>query len=209
MDADTQLDLVVGEIERGTPGGRHRARCQGQTHGASIVGDALPELGKLRQVIALLRGSTGDLLHQHGDADTPAAGRVERVGHGHVVCSQHRGHLDAFGACQFGGHLEVHHVAGVVLHDVQDTSTTVDGDGGGEDLIRRGRGEDLTAGGGIQHAQTNEAAVHGLVARAAARDQTDLAGARRIGTDDETVFVVDTHGVGVREFDTAQRVSKD
>ena len=50
-------------------------------------------------------------------------------------------HLDALGVGQFRRGLEVQHVAGVVLHDVQHAGAAVDGLGRGQHLVRGGRGE--------------------------------------------------------------------
>ena len=81
---------------------------------------------------ALLGGRAGDLLQQHGDADTAPAGGVEAVLHGDVVVGDDGDDLGAgLGGHQLGGHLEVHHVAGVVLHDVQDAGAAVDALGRG------------------------------------------------------------------------------
>ena len=71
-----------------------------------------------------------DFLCQDGGAYTAAAGRVEAVLHGHVVVDHHGFYFDAFGVGHFGGHLEVHNVAGVVLDDVQHACAAVNGLGG-------------------------------------------------------------------------------
>jgi hypothetical protein len=56
--------------------------------------------------------------------------------HGDVVVDNDRLDCDALCIRQFGGHLEVHHVAGVVLDDVQHTSPAVDVLGGLQHLVR-------------------------------------------------------------------------
>ena len=86
-----------------------------------------------------------------------------------------RGDLDPLGLGQLGRDLEVHDVAGVVLDDVQHARAAVDRLGGGQHLVRDRRGEDRARAGGIQHAHADEAAVHRLVAGAAAGDDADLA----------------------------------
>ena len=76
-------------------------------------------------------------------APVPAAGRVQAVLDGHVVVHQDRLDLDALVGRQLGGDLEVHHVAGVVLDDVDDARAGIDGLRRGDDRVRRRRGEHL------------------------------------------------------------------
>ena len=151
----------------------------------------------------------GDLLHQHGDADPAAAGGVEAVLHGDVVVGDHGDHLDAgLGGGQLGGHLEVHDVAGVVLHDVQHARAAVDGRGRLQHLVGHRRGEHLARAGGVEHAEADEPAVQRLVARAAAGDQPDLARHRRVAPVDDLVLVVDAQ-LRVGGGDAAQCLGDD
>ena len=98
---------------------------------------------------------------------------------------------------ELGGHLEVHHVAGVVLDDVEHAGAAVDRLGGGQHLVGRGRGEDRARAGRVEHAPADEAAVHGLVARAAARDERHLALHRRVGAHDEVGATRHSQPVGM------------
>ena len=75
-------------------------------------------------------------------------------------------------------HLEVHHVAGVVLHDVQDARAAVDGGRRRQHLVGHRGGEHLAGTGRVEHAEADEPAVQRLVARAAAGDEADLAAGR-------------------------------
>src|SRR5262249_51533407 len=77
-----------------------------------------------------------------------------------------------------GGHLEVEYVSRVVLHDVQDARATADGPGRRQHLVRHRGGENLAGTGRVEHPVTDEAAVQGLMSRAAAGHQADLAGCR-------------------------------
>src|SRR6266511_1351395 len=86
----------------------------------------------------------------------------------HVVVDDHALDLAARLARQVGGHLEVHHVAGVVLDDVQHPGAGVDLAGGPLHLVGRWRGEHRSGTGGVEHAAAHEPAVHRLVAGAAA-----------------------------------------
>ena len=71
--------------------------------------------------------------------------------------------------------LEVEHVAGVVLDDVEDAGAAVDGAGRGLHLVRDRRREDVAGARRVEHAETDEAAVERFVAGAAAGDERDLA----------------------------------
>ena len=96
------------------------------------------------------------------------------------LVSDDRFDLDALSRRQVRRHLEVQHVARVVLHDVQNACAAVDGLGRLEHLVGRRRREDLARTGGVEHPAPDEPAVHRLVARAAAGDDSDLALHRRI-----------------------------
>jgi hypothetical protein len=68
-------------------------------------------------------------------ATPAAAGRIRAVLHGDVIVDHHRDDLDVLVLGEFGGHLEVEHVAGVVLHDVHDAGTAGYRGRRGEDLV--------------------------------------------------------------------------
>src|SRR5207253_9086021 len=67
-------------------------------------------------------------------SDAAAAGAVSRALHRHIVLDEDR---RARVGVALGRHLEVHHVARVVLHDEEHTSPAVGGFGGGGDLDRK------------------------------------------------------------------------
>ena len=138
--------------------------------------DALGERDDGVEVVALLGRGADDLLQQHRDADAAATGRPRRVLDGDVVVARPPTVTGiALGLGQLGGHLEVQHVAGVVLHDVQHAGAAVDDLGRLEHLVGRGRGEHLAGARGVQHPEPDEPAVQRLVTRPAAGDQRDLA----------------------------------
>ena len=141
--------------------------------------------------------------------DAAAPGGVERVLDGAVVVHDHARHLDAVVLGELGREAEVEHVAGVVLDDVQDARAAVDGLRGRLHLIRHRRGEDRAGAGRVEHARADEAAVQGLVPRAAARDEPDLAGDGRVGADDQLLVEVDPHEAGVRACDARERLGHD
>ncbi len=158
---------------------------------------------------ALLLGRRADdLLQQHGHADAAAAGGVEAVLYGDVVVRHHRQHLGAgVGGGQFGGHLEVHHVAGVVLHDVQDTRTRVDRLGRGHHLVRHRRGEHLTGTRRVEHPGPDEPAVHRLVSRPTAGDQSHLARPRGVLAVHDPVFQIHPQPIRMRCRHPLQRLT--
>ena len=98
------------------------------------------------------RVGAGDLLEQHGDADAAPAGRVQRVLDRDVVVGDDRRDLD-LARDELGRELEVQHVAGVVLDDVEDAGAAVDGPRRGLHLIGDGRGEHVARRGRVEHAE--------------------------------------------------------
>ena len=167
------------------------------------------QLGDRGEVRPSSAAAPDDLLGEDGDAHAAAAGRVEAVLHGHVVVRDDGLHLDAVGPGEVGGHLEVEHVAGVVLDDVQHAGAAVDRLRRLVHLVGRGGGEDLPRAGGVEHAHAHEAAVHRLVPRAAARQDADLPGDRGVGPNDVHRVVVDPHDVAVRRLEAAERLGDD
>ena len=135
MDADADLDLVVGQLEGRRAGGGHDAAGQGHAHRASVGVDLDRHVGDSRERATGLGARAGDLLEQHGRADPAPTGRVERVLDRDVVVGDDRGDLDLVGH-ELRRELEVEHVAGVVLDDVEDAGAAVDGSGGRLHLVR-------------------------------------------------------------------------
>ena len=137
VNADTDLHLVVAELEGRRAGRRDDARRQRHPHAAAVRVHLAAEVGDLLQRLLLLRGRSADLLGENGRADAAPSGRVEAVLHGDVVVDHDRLHLDPLAAGELGGHVEVHDVAGVVLDDVHHAGAAVDGLRRLDHLIRR------------------------------------------------------------------------
>src|SRR5205823_5268271 len=184
VDADAEFDLVVGELEAGLAGGGHGARGERHAEGAGPVVDLAGQRGGGGEVGAAFGGRADDLLHEHGGAGAPPTRRPGAVLHRHVVVDDHGLDPDPVVVGEFGGHLEVEHVAGVVLHDVQDAGAGVDGLGGGQDLVGHRRGEHLTRAGRVEHAVAHEPAVQRLVPGPATGHQAHLARRRPTGPRD-------------------------
>ena len=209
VDADADLDLVLGELEARVTRGRGDARSQRHAHRASVRVDAAAELGDLLERAAVLGGATADLLDEHGHPDAAATGGVQRVLDRDVVVGEHGLDLDVLALPHVGGHVEVHDVAGVVLDDVNDAGAAVDGLRRLEHLVGRGRGEHLPRTGRVEHARPDVAAVHRLMTRAASGDEPDLALDRRVLADDDGWFVDDPYAVAVCCFNAVERVLQD
>src|SRR3954449_771083 len=143
VDADADLHLVGSEGEVRLAGRRRDARRERHAHAAALVVDAPADVGDLLQRLALLGRRPADLLREDGHADAAAPRGVEAVLHRDVVVRHDRDDLDVLAGRDLRGHLEVHHVAGVVLDDVQHAGAAVDGLRRGVHLVRRGRGEHL------------------------------------------------------------------
>src|SRR5699024_3886586 len=143
------------------------------SHRAHVLGHPGGDAVHRLQVVAAFGGRTGDLFHQDRTGHAAAAGGVQGILHGHVVGDHHGLDRDVLEFGQFGGGLEVEHVAGVVLHDVQDAGAAVGGLGGCLDRVGCRRGEHRAGHGCIQHAAAHETGVQGLVSAAAAADDAD------------------------------------
>ena len=74
-----------------------------------------------------------------------------------------------------GGHLEIHHVAFVVLDDESMPAPVSTASAAADHLVGRRRGEHLAGAGGIEHAVADEAGMQRLVTGAAAGNQRNLA----------------------------------
>src|SRR5260370_13283558 len=126
MDADTELDLALGQVEDDLPVGWWDARGQRHTERTRAIVDPLRDVGDLGQVTPSFCRGAGDLLREHCGAYAAAARGVERVLDRHVVIDDDRGDLDAFVGCILGRKLEVENVACVVLYAVDDPRAPLD-----------------------------------------------------------------------------------
>src|SRR5207245_2734106 len=79
---------------------------------------------------------------RHTNAAPP--GSIEAILHSYVVIGDHACDLNPFSLGQLSCHLEVQHVTGVVLDDVEHAGTAIDGACRGKHLIWHRRGKDGT-----------------------------------------------------------------
>ena len=209
MDADTDFHLVRTQVERGRALGWHGARGERHAHRAAPAIDLLADALDLGQWQQRLGGAAANLLGQHGRAHAAPSGRVEAVLNGDVVVDHDTGHLDPIGCRQFGRHFEVHDVARVVFDDVQHACATVDGFGRLEHLRRNWRREDRARTRRVEHAATDEAAVHGLVTAAATRDEAHLALHRCVDAHHVVRVEVNAEQISVRRGHALERILDD
>jgi hypothetical protein len=176
MNADADLDLVFAQLEGRDAGCGYGAGGESNAHAAGCGIDAGAESDEVWQRHALFGGSAEDFLdHQRSGNPTTPDG-VGRVVDRHVVINQNARDL-ALG--HFRGHLEVHHVAFVVLDDQDDTCACVGRLDGGKDTVGSGRGENRAGNRGIEHPPSDKAGMQGFVARSAAGDECDFGLSRR------------------------------
>jgi hypothetical protein len=201
--------LVLGEVDSRLACGRQYARGERHTHAAPVLVDVARDVRDFLQAQSLFGSRAGDLLEQHSDAHTATSGRPRAVLYRDVVVGHDGDHVES-GFCRghLGGHLEVHHVAGVVLHDVQDPGAAVDVLGCLEQLVGCGGGEVLAGTRRVEHAEPDESAVQRLVAGAAAGDETDLAVVRAFAAIDDLVRVIDLQ-LRMRGRDSEERFFDD
>ena len=141
---------------------------------------------------ARLSQATHDFLEQYGHTNAAPPGSIEAILHSYVVIGDHACDLNPFSLGQLSCHLEVQHVTGVVLDDVEHAGTAIDGACRGKHLIWHRRGKDGTRASRIEHTMTDKTTVHRFMTTATARDHTYFATDRSILARDHLVLVIDT-----------------
>mmetsp|Transcript_169115 Transcript_169115/g.537326 ORF Transcript_169115/g.537326 Transcript_169115/m.537326 type:complete len:661 (+) Transcript_169115:316-2298(+) len=166
VDAEAELHLLLGDHLGLQP--PHRG--QGDTHARRGVDHCLGCGLDLGQRLARLGQRAAELVHEE------RAGDAALSDGGDVVLGEYCFHLEAVeGLGLLRRECEVQPVARVVLDNQQAALGTSDVDNGGKHRVDGRRGEGLPRDRRGEHALADEAAVHGLVASAAAADDGDLA----------------------------------
>ncbi len=209
MDADADFHLVLRQREGRFANMRHGARGERHAHAAGLRVHLLAEIADFRERLAGLGRRAADFLGQDGRADSAPAGRPRAVLHRDVVVDDHALDLQPLGPRHLGGELEVHHVPGIVLHDVKRALAAIDFLRRRQHLVGRGTGEDRARASRIEHPLADEAAVHRFMPAAAARDDGNLVLHRCIGPVNEAGRVFDFDQVGVRGGHAVQRLRDD
>src|SRR5829696_8031026 len=209
VDAYPDLHLLLADLEDGLPALGRGATGQRHPHGTHACVDPLGQFFYSCQVLAVVGGGAADLVHEDGAGDAAPATGIGRVLDCHVVVGHDVVGLDALGLGKLAGHLEVEHVAGVVLDDVEDAGPAVDGLAGLEHLVGGGAREHGAGAGRVEHAWSDVTAVGRLVARAAAGDEGDLARNGSVGPDDYVYFGEDPDQAPVSELHAPEHVLDD
>ena len=119
--------------------------------------------------------------------------------HRHVVGHENGPDVDAVGAQEFGGEVEVHHVARVILDDEEHAAAVLHRTRRRFHLIGHGAGEHFARTGGIEHTQTDKTAVQRFVARATARNERDLSVLGRDGSCQKARLALESNETGMSE----------
>src|SRR5919107_945198 len=127
VDADADLHLVLADVEDGLTTLRRGAARERHPHRAHVGVHPFGELLYSCEVLAVVGRSTADLVHEDGACDAASPAGVGRILDGDVVVGNDVVGLYPFGLGQLPCHLEVQNVAGVVLDDVEDAGSSVDG----------------------------------------------------------------------------------
>src|SRR5919112_6211603 len=175
VDAHADLHLVIADVEDGLSTLRRGATRERHPHRAHVGIDALGKLLDACEVFTVVGRCAADLVHEDGACYAAPPARVRGVLDGHIVVGDDVVGLYPFGLAELPCHLEVEHVARVVLDDVEDPGSAVHGLARLEHLVWGGAREDGPGAGGVEHAWSDETAVGRLVARAAAGDEGYLA----------------------------------
>ena len=170
VDAEAQFGLA-GRNAILLGRARNRAGVERHADGRHALDDAPGGLRHRLQIRSLFGERPGDLVDEQRSRD-PA--RLRKIRQGYVVVHHHHLDLQAVGPGAFGREAEIQPVPGVVLDDQQAPGLARNGENAGEHRVHGGRGEDLAANGGCQHAPADEPRMARLVAGASAGDQRDL-----------------------------------
>src|SRR5579859_3039362 len=135
MNADANLHLIIRKVKRGLASRRNGTGGKSHPHTATLVVYLLRQGSHLFQWSARLSQATHYFLKQDSHANAAPPGSIEAILHRHIIIGDHTGDLDPLGLRQFGGHLEVQHITGVVLDNVEYAGATIDGAGESQHLI--------------------------------------------------------------------------
>ena len=182
---------------------------EGETHRPDLAVHLLGDRRHAVEVVTAFGCRARDLLDEHRSGDATPTGRVEGVLHGDVVVDDDGAHGDPLRPGQIGGGLEVQNVARVVLDDVEDPRASVSRLGRTDDRHRCRRGEHFAGNRGVEHAETDEAGVQGLMAAATTADEADLALDGTAGSRDEPRIMGHRDDVGVRSGEPVEGLVHD
>src|SRR5688572_16472859 len=152
VDAHADLHLIIADVEDGLPTLRRGATRERHPHRAYVRVDTLGKHLDACEVFTVVGRCAADLVHEDGAGDAAPPARVRGVLDGHIVVGHDVVGLYPFGLAELACHLEVEHVARVVLDDVEDPGPAVHGLARLEHLVRGGARENSAGAGGVEHA---------------------------------------------------------
>ena len=176
VDAEPHRHASLRNVEERGFGAGERAAAERDAEGPRPLVRARGGLGHRVQVVAVLRGGGRGPEHGEVAGDPATAVALGGRGGGDVVGDRDGAHRDALVPQAGLGCVEVEDVAGVVAVAEEHAAAGVGGARGRVDLLGRGRGEEVPHGRRVGETRTDQAAECGVVARAAADDDGDLAG---------------------------------
>src|SRR5262249_54474171 len=144
---NANLHIILTQIEGWLARCRYGTGSECHAHAASLCIDFACQCRNLGQRCARLSKPANNFLHQYCNTNTSASRCIKSTLYGNIIVGNDTFNLNPLSLCQFFSHIEVQYIASVVLNNVQDTCTAIDGMGGGQHLIWYGRGEDGTGTG--------------------------------------------------------------
>src|SRR5215203_5982595 len=175
VDTDADLHLILADIEDGLPTLWRGATRERHPHRAHVGVNALRKLLYACEIFPVVGRGTADLVHEDGACDAAPPARIRRVLDGDIIVGNDVVGLYPFGLAELPCHLEVEHVARVVLDDVEDTGPAVHGLARFEHLVRRRARKYGPGAGCVEHSRPDITAVGRLMARSATGDEGYLA----------------------------------
>ena len=174
VDADADLHLVLFELKARLAGGWHRARLNGHAHGADVRDDFFRRRLDLLERRAFLCACARELVDKDRASHAAAPCRERAVLDGDIIVDDDVIRFDVLIFRHIDGHLEVHDIARVVLHDAEHARVRRNGLDALIDHVRRRRCEYGSCDRRIEHALAYEAAMRGLMPRAATRHKRNF-----------------------------------
>ena len=176
VDTDTDLNLVILQLESGLSDCGDRAGLNAHAHGAHIGDNLLSYSLYFRKACAFFGLGACDLVNEDRAGNASAACCPCAVLNSDVVGYDDLLYLNVFVGCHISCHLEVHDITGVVLDDQKSALAALGSLDSLIDLVGSGGGEHRACNSAVQHSFSDKSAVSGLVSGAAAGDQNDLVG---------------------------------
>ena len=159
MNPYTYLYFVVVKVKARLSCCRNSARIHSHSHRADISNHFLGHTLHIRESESSLCRSSRDLVHKHRPCYASSSRRPRRVLNSYVISNDNLLNVDPFVFGHVSSHLEIHHVAGVVLDDQQNTLAAIHCLDCLENLVRCRGGKHCSCNSSVQHSATHKSAV--------------------------------------------------